>query len=105
LLDFGHDKAEATALEDLKLVHIEFNKHDPHRVISNHLANCGLKRFEHKNSPSDEIFQGTRSYAEVLAQIQGLAPEERADVLKFQEHRQSCLPPVLRGENPIIVEV
>jgi hypothetical protein len=32
-------------------------------------------------------------------------PEERADVLKFQEHRRSCLPPVLRGENPITVEV
>jgi hypothetical protein len=29
LLDFGHAKAEATALEDLKLVHIEFKKHDP----------------------------------------------------------------------------
>jgi hypothetical protein len=46
-----------------------------------------------------------RSYAEVLARIQALAPEERADVLKFQEHRRSCLPPVLRGENPITTEV
>jgi hypothetical protein len=105
LLDFGHAKAEAAALEDLKLVHVEFKKHDPHRVVSNHLANCGLKRFEHENSPSDDIFRGTRSYAEVLARIQALAPEERADVLKFQEHRRSCLPPVLRGENPITVEV
>jgi hypothetical protein len=40
----------------------------------------------------------------VLARIQALAPEERADVLKFQEHRRSCLPLVLRGENPITVE-
>jgi hypothetical protein len=40
-----------------------------------------------------------------LARIQALAPEERADVLKFQEHRRSCLPPVLRGENPITAEV
>jgi hypothetical protein len=87
------------------LVHVEFKKHDPQRVVSNHLANYGLKRFEHENSPSDDIFQGTRSYAEVLARIQALAPEERADVLKFQEHRWSCLPLVLRGENPIIVEV
>ena len=46
-----------------------------------------------------------RSYAEVLARIQALAPKERADVLKFQEHRWSCLPPVLRGENPITAEV
>jgi hypothetical protein len=29
LLDFGHAKAEATALEDLKLVHVKFKKHDP----------------------------------------------------------------------------
>jgi hypothetical protein len=29
LLDFRHAKAEAAALEDLKLVHVEFKKHDP----------------------------------------------------------------------------
>jgi hypothetical protein len=73
LLDFGHAKAKAVALDDLKLVHVEFKKHDPHRVVSNHLANCGHKRFEHENSPSDDIFLGTRSYAEVLARIQALA--------------------------------
>jgi hypothetical protein len=39
LLDFGHAKAEEAALEELKLVHVEFKKHNPHRVISNHLAN------------------------------------------------------------------
>jgi hypothetical protein len=66
LLDFGHAKAEAAALEDLKLVHVEFKKHDPHRVVSNHLASCGIKRFKHGNSPLDDIFRGTRSYAEVL---------------------------------------
>jgi hypothetical protein len=105
LLDFGHAKTKATTLEDLKLVHVEFKKHDPQRVVSNHLASCGLRRFEHENLPSDDIFRGTRSYAEVLARIQALAPEERDDVLKFQEHRQSCLPPVFRGENPITTEV
>jgi hypothetical protein len=105
LLDFGHAKAEAAALEDLKLVLIEYKKHDPQRVVSNHLASCGLKRFEHENSPSDDIFRGTRSYAEILAQIQTLAPEERVDVLKFQEHRRSCLPAVLRGENLSTAEV
>jgi hypothetical protein len=81
LLYFGHAKAEATTLEDLKLVHVEFKKNDPHRVISNHLANCGIKRFEHENFPLDDIFRGTRSYAEVFPRIQDLAPEERADVL------------------------
>jgi hypothetical protein len=73
--------------------------------VSNHLASCGLKRFEHENSPSDDIFQGIRYYADILALIQTLTPEERADVLKFQEHRCSCLPAVLRGENPSTVEV
>jgi hypothetical protein len=56
LLDFRHAKAEAAALEDIKLTHIEFKKHDPHRVVSNHLANCGLKIYEHENSPHDDIF-------------------------------------------------
>jgi hypothetical protein len=56
LLYFGHAKAEAATLEDIKLVHLEFKKHDPHRVMSNHMASCGLKRFEHENLPHDDIF-------------------------------------------------
>jgi hypothetical protein len=56
LLDFGHTKAEATTLEEFKLVDIEFKKHDPHKVMSNHLANYALKRYEHENSPHDDIF-------------------------------------------------
>jgi hypothetical protein len=40
-----------------------------------------------------------------LARIQALSPEERADVFKFQEHWQSCLPLVLQGENPMTIEV
>jgi hypothetical protein len=43
-------------MEDLKLVLIEYKKHDPQRVMSNHLVNCGLKRFEHENSTSNDIF-------------------------------------------------
>jgi hypothetical protein len=104
LLDFGHAKAEAATLEDIKLVHMEFKKHDPHRVMSNHLASCGLKRFEHENSPHDDIFRGAKYYDEVLARIQALSPEERAYVVRFQEHRWSFLPPVLRGEDPMIAE-
>lgn len=84
-------------MEDLNLVSIEYNKHDPQRVVSNHLANCGLKRFEHENSPSDDVFRGARSYEEVLARIQSLVPKDTTAVLKFQEHRRSCLPVVLRG--------
>jgi hypothetical protein len=72
--------------------------------VGNHLASCGLKRFEHENSPLDHIFRGARSYAKILSRIQTLAPKERADVLKFQEHRRSGLPVVLRGESPSTVE-
>ena len=97
LLDFGHAKAEAATLEDLKLASIEIKKHDPQRVVSNHLAQVGLKRFKHENSPSDDIFQGAKSYEEVLSQIQSLAPEDTAVVLRFQEHRRRCLPTVLGG--------
>jgi hypothetical protein len=105
LLDFRNAKAEAKTLEDIKLVHIVFKKNDPHRVVSNHLSNCGLKRFEHENSPHDDIFRGAKSYDEVLARIQAMSPEERADVVIFQEHRWSFLPPVLQGEDPTIEEV
>ena len=65
LLDFGHAKAEAATLEDLSLVSIEYKKHDPQRIVSTHLGNCGLKRFEHECSPSDDVFRGARSYSEV----------------------------------------
>jgi hypothetical protein len=43
LLYFGHAKAEAMVLEEMKLVDIEFKKHDPSRVVRNHLVSCGLK--------------------------------------------------------------
>jgi hypothetical protein len=97
LLDFGHAKAEVAALEDLSLVSIEVKKHDPQRVVSNHLAHCGLKRFEHESSPSDDVFRRARYYEEVIAWIQSIAPEDTASVLKFQEHRRRCLPTVLGG--------
>jgi hypothetical protein len=56
LLYFGHSKAKAMVLEEMKLVDIEFKKHDPSKVVSNHLGICGLKRYEHEDSPHDEIF-------------------------------------------------
>jgi hypothetical protein len=61
LLYFFHAKDEAIFLEEMKTVDIEFKKHDPSRVVTNHLASCGLKRYEHEDSPHDEIFQGARS--------------------------------------------
>jgi hypothetical protein len=38
LLDFGHSKVEAATLNDVKLVDIEFKRHDPHKIVENHLA-------------------------------------------------------------------
>ena len=52
---FGHAKAEATALEEMKLVDIEFKKHDPHKVMGNHMASCGLNIYENEDSPHDEM--------------------------------------------------
>jgi hypothetical protein len=83
LLDFGHTKAEATTLEELKLVDIEFKKNDPSKVVRNHLASCSLKRYEHEDSPHYEIFQGMRSFAKVLSRIQALPPRDMAEFLKF----------------------
>jgi hypothetical protein len=97
LSDFGHAKVEAAALEGLNLAYIEYKKHDPQKIVSTHLGNCGLKRFEHENSPLDDVFRGTRSYSEVQFRIDALPPEDRASVLKFQEHRRRCLPVVLGG--------
>jgi hypothetical protein len=69
----------------MELVDIEFKKHDPNKVVSNHLVSCSLKRYEHEDSPHDEIFRGARSYFEVLSLIQALPPEDMADFFKFQE--------------------
>jgi hypothetical protein len=38
LSDFGHTKVEASTLDDITLSTIEFKKHDPHKVVENHLA-------------------------------------------------------------------
>jgi hypothetical protein len=83
LLDFFHSKAKAMVLEEMKLVDIEFKKHNPSKVVRNHLASYGLKRYEHDDSPHDEIFQGARSYLEVLSQIQALPPRDKVDFFKF----------------------
>jgi hypothetical protein len=51
LLDFGHSKVEVVTLEEIKLVNIEFKKHDPQKVMGNHMASYNLKRYEHEDSP------------------------------------------------------
>ena len=97
-LYFGHAKVEAMALEEMKLVDIEFKKHDPHKVVGNHMESCGLKIYEHKESPHDEMFQGERSYSEVLSRVRALLPRDMTNFYKFQEHRKSGLPKDLQGK-------
>jgi hypothetical protein len=97
LLDFGHAKAEAATLSEMRLVGIEFKKHDPHKIVGNHLASCGLKRYEHEVSPHDEVFRGVKTYSEVLNWVRALQSGDMFDFYKFQEHRRSGLPKVLQG--------
>jgi hypothetical protein len=51
---------EVVALEDVKLVDIKFKRHDPHRIVENHLALFNIKIYVHDNSLYDEIFRGVR---------------------------------------------
>jgi hypothetical protein len=53
-------------LGEIKLIDIEFKNRDLQNIIGNHMASCNLKRYEHEDSPQDEIFRGARSYQEVL---------------------------------------
>jgi len=69
LLDFDHSKVEAVSLEEINLVNIEFKKHDPQKNVCNHMALYNLQKYEHEDSPQDEIFQGARSYQEVLSRV------------------------------------
>ena len=76
LLDSGHSKVEVAALEDVKLVDIEFKSHDPHKIVENHLAQFNMKIYVHENSPYDEIFRGVRSYEEVHDRFQTLSSDQ-----------------------------
>jgi hypothetical protein len=56
LLDFDHSKVEVATLGEIKLVDMEFKKHNPQKIIGNHMASYNLKRYEHEDSSRDEIF-------------------------------------------------
>ena len=62
------------------------------------MASCNLKRYEHEDSPHDDIFRGARSYQEVLSRVQTLALEKLAEFYNFQRHRRNILPKVLQRE-------
>jgi hypothetical protein len=101
LSDFGHAKVEASALEDIKLVDIEYKRHDPHRVVENHLAQFNMKRYIHEDSPYDDIFRGVRSYDEVVSRFQNLPQDQQLGFLSFQKHRRNNLPKILQEEQKL----
>jgi hypothetical protein len=53
------------ALEDVKLVDIEFKFHYPHKIVEDYLTQYNLRKYVHNISPQDEVFRGVRSYEEV----------------------------------------
>jgi hypothetical protein len=98
LLNLGHSKVEAAALEEVKLVDLEHRKHDPYQIVGNHMAHCGMKAYEHEKSPCDDIFKGAKTYEEVLDKVQTLPSDLQTSFLTFQRHRRSGFPKVLQGE-------
>jgi hypothetical protein len=98
LLNLGHSKVEAAALEEVKLVNLEHRKHDPYQTVGSHMAHCGMKAFEHEESPRNDIFKGVKTYEEVLDRVQVLSSDLQTSLLTFQRHGRSGLPKVLQGE-------
>jgi hypothetical protein len=70
---------------DVKLVDIEFKRHDPHKIVENHLAQFNMKIYVHENSPYDEIFRGFKSYEEVQDRFQTLPPDQQAWFYQFSK--------------------
>jgi hypothetical protein len=99
LLNLGHSKVEAEALEEIKLVDIEHRKHDPYQLVSRHLMHCNLKAYEHETSVYDDIFKEVKTYEEVLNRVQAMSPDSQVGFMSFQSHRRSCLPKSLQGES------
>ena len=95
LLDFGHSKVKATTLEDVKLVDIEFKKHDPQKIVENHLDQFNMKQYIHENSPYNKMFRGVKSYEEVQIIFQTLPPDQQTSFLSFQKHMRDNLSKIL----------
>jgi hypothetical protein len=101
LSDFGHTKVEASTLEVIKLVDIEYKRNDPHRVVENHLAQFNMKIYIHEDSPYDEFFIGVRSYDEVVSIFQNLPQDQQSGFLIFQKNRRNSLPKILQEEQKL----
>jgi hypothetical protein len=98
LSNFAHSKVEAESLDEIKLVNIEHRKHDPNQTIAKHVAQCGLKTYEHEDSFYDDMFRNAKSYEEVQDRVQTLSPDAQVGFVTFQRNRRQCLPKVLQGE-------
>jgi hypothetical protein len=98
---FGHAKVDASSLDDIKLVDIEFKKHDPHRVVENHLAQFHMNKYIHEDSPYDKVFKGVRSYEEVISRFQSIPKEQHSGFLSFQEHKRKNLPKILQEKQSL----
>jgi hypothetical protein len=85
-------------LGEIKLVDIEHRKHDPYQIINKHVAQCGLKAYEHEDSFYDDIFKNVVSYDEVQSRVQTLSPDAQVGFASFQRNRRQCLPKILQGE-------
>jgi hypothetical protein len=66
LLNLGHSKVEAEALEEIKMVNIEHRKHGPYQLVNKHLIHYGMKSYEHERSAYDDMFKEVKTYEEVL---------------------------------------
>jgi hypothetical protein len=96
LQNLGHSKVEAEALEEVKLLNIEYKRHDPYQLVNKHLIHYNMKAYEHEESPWDGMFKGTKTYEEVLERVQTLSSNLQASFRTFQKHRQSGMPQVLQ---------
>jgi hypothetical protein len=84
LLNLGHSKVEAEALEEIKLVDIEHRKHDPYQLVSRYLMHYNMKAYEHEKSVYDDIFKEVKTYKEVLNSVRALSPDLQTGFMSFQ---------------------
>jgi hypothetical protein len=99
LINFGHSKVEAVALEDIKLVDLELTKHDPYQIVGNNIIHCNMNMYEHEASPCDDMFKGARTYEEILYRVHALSPNLQTNFLTFQNHRRSGFSKILQVES------
>jgi hypothetical protein len=83
LLNLGHSRVEAKALKEMKLVNIEYKRHDPYQLVNIHLIHCNMKAYEHEESPWDDVFKGTKSYKEVLERVQTMLSDLQVSFQTF----------------------